>query len=51
MHWEVRIEELESEIRKAENARRSIQFKIDNFYRCVTVKLNVLTNPHEHVAL
>jgi len=45
MHWEVKIESLEAEIRKAENTRRQIQFKIDNFYRSVTIKLDLLTNP------
>jgi hypothetical protein len=50
MHWEVKIEALESEIRKAERARRQIQFKIDNFYRSISVKLAVLSDPHSHIA-
>ena len=50
MHWDVKIETLQGEIRKAENARREIQFKIDNFYRSVTVKLDVLSNPYQHMA-
>lgn len=50
MHWEIKIEALESEIRKAERARRQVQFKIDNFYRSVTVKLAVLSDPYNHIA-
>lgn len=42
MHWESKIEALEAEIRHSESTRRQIQFKIDHFYRSVTVKLDLL---------
>ncbi len=48
--WEVKIEDLETQLRKSERLRIQSQMNLENFHSTLQLKLNMLNDPHDDIA-